>query len=131
MGERLNVSRDQRLLEVAYIGRLAQTQKRVLDLVPLVQELARRNLPFVMHLIGAGEDGRRLHEEPARAGVSRHARWWGWLTPADVSVRLRQLDALVLPSESEGLPLVLLEAMGHGVVPVATRIASGNTVARV
>jgi glycosyltransferase involved in cell wall biosynthesis len=124
---RLKVSHDRRPLEMAYIGRLVHSQKRVLDLAPLVRELAGRDLPFVMHLIGSGEDAPRLREELARAGVGHHVRWWGWLTPSEVGVRLIQLDALVLPSDVEGLPLALLEAMGHGVVPVATRIPSGNT----
>ena len=127
MAERLKVPQDRRPLEVAYIGRLVQSQKRVLDLAPLVRELARRNLPFVLHLIGSGEDAPRLREELARAEVGHHVRWWGWLTRTEVGARLRQLDALVLPSDVEGLPLALLEAMGHGVVPVATRIPSGNT----
>jgi glycosyltransferase involved in cell wall biosynthesis len=114
-------------LEMAYIGRLVHSQKRVLDLAPLVGELARRDLPFVMHLIGSGDDGPRLREELAQAGVGHHVRWWGWLTPSEVRVRLGQLAVLVLPSDVEGLPVALLEAMGQGVVPVATRIPSGNT----
>lgn len=127
LAERLKVPHDRRPLEMAYIGRLVQSQKRVLDLAPLVRELARRNLPFVLHLIGSGEDAPRLREELARAEVGHHVRWWGWLTPSDVGVRLRQLDVLVLPSDVEGLSLALLEAMGQGVVPVATRIPSGST----
>ena len=127
MAERLKVPQERRPLEVAYIGRLVQSQKRVLDLAPLVRELARRNLPFVLHLIGSGEDAPRLREELARAEVGHHVRWWGWLARTEVGARLRQLDALVLPSDVEGLPLALLEAMGQGVVPVATRIPSGNT----
>jgi glycosyltransferase involved in cell wall biosynthesis len=125
--ERLRIPPDPRPLEIAYIGRMVQAQKRVLDLVPLVRELAGRNVPFVMHLIGSGDDAHRLRAEMLSAGVGHDVRWWGWLTPTEVRVRLSQLDALVLPSDSEGLPLVLLEAMGHGVVPVATRIPSGNT----
>jgi glycosyltransferase involved in cell wall biosynthesis len=97
-----------------------------MDLVPLVQALTRRGVPLVLHLIGAGEDGRRLREEFTRSGLDRQVRSWGWLTPGDVSDRLRQLDVVLLLSDSEGLPFVLLEAMAHGVVPVATRIASGN-----
>jgi glycosyltransferase involved in cell wall biosynthesis len=126
LAERVRASHG-RSLEVAYIGRLVQTQKRVLDLAPLASELARRKVPFVMHIVGSGGDAPRLRVELARARVAHHVRWWGWLTPAEVQVRLSQLDALVLPSDSEGLPFVVLEAMGHGVVPVATRIPSGNT----
>jgi glycosyltransferase involved in cell wall biosynthesis len=45
LAKRLRVSCRPRPLEVGYIGRLVQSQKRVLDLAPLVRELARRNLP--------------------------------------------------------------------------------------
>jgi glycogen synthase len=37
------------------------------------------------------------------------------------------MDVFLLLSDYEGLPVALLEAMGHGVVPVVTRIASGNS----
>jgi glycosyltransferase involved in cell wall biosynthesis len=127
LAERPSTSATGRRLEVAYVGRLVHSQKRVLDLVPILTELARRGVPLLMHLVGAGEDGPRLREELDRAGLSDRVRWWGWLKPDEVSERLKQLDALVLPSDVEGLPLATLEAMAHGVVPVATRIPSGSS----
>jgi glycosyltransferase involved in cell wall biosynthesis len=51
----------------------------------------------------------------------------GWLSPEKVRAKLRTLDAFLLLSEYEGLPVALLEAMAHGVVPVVTKIESGNT----
>jgi glycosyltransferase involved in cell wall biosynthesis len=125
--ERLRASPGRRALEAAYVGRLVHSQKRILDLAPVVIELTRRHLPFRMHIIGSGEDAHRLRADLAAARVDHQVRWWGWLAPADVRLRLSQLDVIVLLSDTEGLPLVLLEAMGHGVVPVATRIPSGNT----
>lgn len=113
-------------LQVAYIGRIVQSQKRVLDLPALVSELSRRSVPFTLHLIGDGPDTPRLAKALPPATVGGQIRWWGWLAPTEVRARLTQLDALVLPSEVEGLPLALLEAMAHGVVPVATRIPSGT-----
>jgi glycosyltransferase involved in cell wall biosynthesis len=59
-------------------------------------------------------------------GLGPFLRFWGWRTPEEVRSHLRELDILVLFSKFEGLPLVLLEAMGHGVVPVVTRTESGN-----
>lgn len=119
--------RDPSGLQVAYVGRVAQSQKRVLDLAPLAAELRRRDLPFVLHVIGDGPDAPRLAEMLRETSAGERVRRWGWLSPAEVRARLVQMDAVVLLSEVEGLPLALLEAMGHGVVPVVTRIPSGNS----
>jgi len=40
--------------------------------------------------------------------------------------RSSDLDVLLLLSDSEGLPVALLEGVGQALVPVVTRIASGN-----
>jgi glycosyltransferase involved in cell wall biosynthesis len=113
--------------EIAYVGRLVQQQKRVMDIAPLVHELSGRGLQFAMNIIGSGDDAERLRAELIRLRVAHLVRWWGWLAPAEVRRHLCRIDSLILLSDTEGLPLVLLEAMGHGAVPVATRIASGNT----
>jgi glycosyltransferase involved in cell wall biosynthesis len=127
--DRIHEPRHPNGLQIAYVGRIVHSQKRVLDLPALVSELRRRSVPFTLHLIGDGPDAPRLAEalREANGGGGGQVRWWGWLAPTEVSARLMQLDALVLPSEVEGLPLALLEAMGHGVVPVVTRIPSGHS----
>jgi glycosyltransferase involved in cell wall biosynthesis len=126
VAQRLDGASSTRPLQLAYVGRLVQTLKRVLDLAPLAQELHRRELPFTLHLIGSGEDGEGLRERLVSDGTGDHARWWGWLTPSEVAARLSEVDVLLLPSEVEGLPVALLEAMGHAVVPIVTRIRSGT-----
>jgi hypothetical protein len=40
---------------------------------------------------------------------------------------LDQADVLVMPSDSEGTPHALLEAMAHGVVPVVSRLEGSTT----
>ncbi|MFZ0749425.1 MAG: glycosyltransferase family 4 protein [Pyrinomonadaceae bacterium] len=112
-------------LRVAYVGRLVQSQKRVLDLVPLAEEMRRRGVKFELHVIGEGPERRQLEKGFAAAGLNSQVTFWGWLRSNDVKRRLQELDVLVLLSELEGLPVAMLEAMGHGVVPVVTRIESG------
>jgi glycosyltransferase involved in cell wall biosynthesis len=113
-------------LRIGYLGRLVQAQKRVLEFVPLVIELERRGIPFKLHLVGDGPERLALERGFEKNDVTSNVKFWGWLTPEAVRQRLRELDTLVLLSDCEGLPLALLEAMGHGVVPVVTNIESGN-----
>ena len=114
-------------LRIGYLGRLVQGHKRVLDLVPLAKELERSGIRFELHLLGDGPERLALEGGFEKNGVTRHAKFWGWLTPEAIRQRLRELDALVLLSDSEGLPLALLESMGHGVVPVVTNLEGGLT----
>jgi glycosyltransferase involved in cell wall biosynthesis len=104
---------------------VVQGHKRVLDLVPLATELKRREIPFELHVVGDGPERFALESRFEKDDVTRHVKFWGWLAPEVVRQRLRELDALVLLSDSEGLPLALLESMGHGVVPVVTNLEGG------
>jgi glycosyltransferase involved in cell wall biosynthesis len=111
---------------LGYVGRLEQGQKRVRDIASLVAELSRRRITFELDVIGDGEERPWLSRELADRGLSHLVRFWGWLSPEDVKRRLLVLDVLLLFSSTEGLPLALLEAMAHAVVPVVTEIDSGN-----
>jgi glycosyltransferase involved in cell wall biosynthesis len=113
-------------LELAYVGRMAQKQKRVLDLVALVEALSELRVPARLHLVG---DGPELAELRRRMQISGHpgvevvfhgARDEGWVSGFWGSV-----DACVLVSDAEGTSIVMLEAMARGVVPAVTRMSSG------
>jgi len=114
-------------LRIGYVGRLVDSQKRVMELAPLALELKRRKVGFELHLVGDGPERPALQTAFEQNGLLQNVKFWGWLGPAAVSKRLLELDALVLMSDCEGLPLALLEAMAHGVVPVVTNLESGHT----
>jgi glycosyltransferase involved in cell wall biosynthesis len=113
-------------LQIVYLGRVVQGHKRVLDLLPLSLELTRRAIPFYLHVIGDGPERPTL-ESGFRTNGLKDVKFWGWLTPEAVRQALQRIDLLLLLSDSEGLPLALLEAMGHGVTPIVTNLESGLT----
>jgi glycosyltransferase involved in cell wall biosynthesis len=112
-------------LRLLYAGRIEHEQKRVLDLPGIVTEAVQQGVPVRLTVVGSGEALGRLHQASAdhiRAGrmVLCEA-----VPNTAMSGFFREADIFVLPSAFEGLPLALLEAMGHGCVPVTTDIPSG------
>jgi glycosyltransferase involved in cell wall biosynthesis len=113
-------------LSIAYVGRMAECQKRIGDLLVLIDGLEARAVSYVFHVVGDGEDidGWRLALSERRL---RHGRviMHGRRRPEWVERFLRDVDVSVLVSDFEGTSITMLEAMGAGVVPAVTRVASG------
>ena len=115
------------VLGIGYVGRLTQEQKRVMEFVPLTEALDKKGVKFELHLIGDGSDRAALEEAFKQHAPEAPVQFWGWLSPDEVKSKLIMLDVFILMSDYEGLPVALLEAMGHGLAPVVSSIASGNT----
>jgi len=115
-----------RELRVIYAGRLDQKQKQVLDL-PRILQFAHQDLgvPATLTIAGEGHDGEALRAAAQSAGISNRIHFAGVLGRKDLLEEYRQHDVFLLPSAFEGLPLAMLEAMGQGCIPIATRTRSG------
>jgi glycosyltransferase involved in cell wall biosynthesis len=55
-------------------------------------------------------------------GIQERVSFIGWQERDEVSTLLAQCRALVLPSNSEALPLAVLEALGHGIPCITTPV---------
>jgi glycosyltransferase involved in cell wall biosynthesis len=76
-----------------------------------------------VELVFAGGGDVKSHEDRARElGVHGFVRFAGWSDQRQVARLMAQADVLVLPSYDEGLPLVILEAMAHGVAVVCSPV---------
>ena len=100
-------------------GRLVSTQKRAERLVPFVRELQGMGLDFRLEVVSDGplrvRLERALKDEP-------RVEFLGWQSREDYWTRLQQWDAAVFFTDHEGGPIVLLEAMLAGVLPVFPEI---------
>jgi glycosyltransferase involved in cell wall biosynthesis len=115
------------VLNIGYVGRVVQEQKRVFEFAPLLVRLKSLDVSFQFHIIGDGSDRQQLGELFAASGVDGSVKFWGWQSPEGVAKLLGDLDVFLLMSDYEGLPVALLEAMGHGLAPIVSRIPSGNS----
>jgi glycosyltransferase involved in cell wall biosynthesis len=102
---------------VSVIGRLSPEKGQ--DVFLRACGVARRcGTPFTAVLVGEGPSTTSLRAQVEDAGLSPIVRFAGY--HSDVSAVYRESDIIVIPSRSEGLPNVLLEAMALGKPVIAT-----------
>lgn len=108
---------------VVQIGRLAPSKRN--DLV--LQALAKMPRDVCAIFAGEGEERGAVERLACELGVSGRIRMAGYRT--DVLAFLSAADAMVISSDHEGLPIVLLEAMAAQCPIVSTRVGDiGNVL---
>ncbi len=112
-------------LEVAYCGRLSFYQKRIQDLAEIIRRCHLDRLPVRFRISGSGPDEKAFFQSIAQPLAEGTAIRVGFLSNAQVLDLFANSDALVITSDFEGLPAVLLEAMAYGCVPVVSHTVSG------
>lgn len=110
---------DPRTPTIGVVGRFSH-EKGVDRMIDAIPALNRRLGPVQVLLIGDGPLRGRLQEQARQLGVADQVRFAGWCKP--LQSWYEAMDLLVLPSRSEGLANVLLEAMAMGVPVAATDV---------
>lgn len=104
---------------VLFVGSLIKRKGigLLIDAMPAVVKAA----PDVgLVVIGAGHDKDRLMDKARQLGVASRIRFVGVLPHNELPAWFARAEALVLPSYSEGYPLVVVEAMSSGLVPIVS-----------
>jgi len=111
-------------LRVAFLGRMDRNKgmHRLLDLWPGL-DIQPARLDFY----GDGWEFNPLESEIRARGLA-NVHLHGAFTASELPKIFEQTDLVVLPSEREGLPLVLMEAMAYGVPFVATDVGAIRTL---
>ncbi|MCC5839203.1 MAG: glycosyltransferase [Opitutales bacterium] len=116
---KLGWSASERIL--GQVGRIDFTQKAQ-DFLLRFWEEHRSEIRFNrLVFVGTGPDFQRLARLVRKAGLADTVTLTGWVDPVEV---YPALDALIIPSRYEGLPLVMLEAIACG-LPVAASDRDG------
>lgn len=106
---------------ILYAGRIcAQKQPKVFAMV--VEELKARGLDFTCLIAGDGPDRRWLASYIRKHHLTDRALLLGSVSNQRMKELMRAVDILFLPSEMEGIAVVIYEAMATGVVPVGADV---------
>ncbi len=105
--------------QLLFVGRLSLQKNPLLA----IQALALlRELSWRLNIIGDGPLSKLAHEEVERFHLQDRISFLGWLSAEEVKQKMEQADLLLMPSLSEGLPMVGVEALGYGLAIVGSCI---------
>ncbi len=98
-------------------------------LIEACHQLQGRGINFICHFVGDGPDKKSLTALADHAGLTEKIRFHGRLTRDEIARLLQDADVLAAPSvptrdgRREGIPVVLMEAMGSSVPVIASKIS--------
>lgn len=92
------------------VGRLCKEKGQLL-LIQAAHQLTQEGVQFEIVLAGDGEMRSVLENLISSYGLTKQVRITGWISSDQVRSEILASQALVLPSFSEGLPIVIMEAM--------------------
>ncbi|WP_420339118.1 glycosyltransferase [Roseibium sp.] len=108
--------------QLIFVGRLAGI-KGIPLLLKALARLRERHPEICLKLVGDGPERATLERQTRENGLVDCVDFAGYLGEAEVAACLNASDILVLPSFSEGVPVVLMEAMAARLPVVAARVA--------
>jgi glycosyltransferase involved in cell wall biosynthesis len=112
-------------LRLLFVGRVADEQKRVLLLPPLLAALRDRGVQWRMTIVGDGPDRERLSAELRARGLHDLVTFAGFVAPDDVRPYYWRHDLHVNVSAYEGgFATTTIEALAAGCVPLQTALLS-------
>lgn len=118
------------IVKVLFIGRLIPRKgfQYVVRALPRIQELTA--VPFEVEVVGGGAMREMLDDLAVSLKVSHLLSYVGTIPYDKLHETYQGADIFVLTSESEGMPCVVLEAMGCGLPVVTTDVAGNQEIVR-
>lgn len=105
-----------------HISCFEDKSKNISGLLRAIGKLSDAELDFSFTLIGDGMDFDWLKAYANELKISEKINFTGLLQGIDLAKKLAQSDVLVLFSNYENMPVVILEALACGIPVVATRV---------
>ena len=106
-----------------YVGRTEfKNQKNISELLYALAKLPTKNWTLLNY--GVGPDKDKLIDLSEQLNIEKNIKWMGFKDNV-FDNDINQADALVLSSKFEGLPMVLLEGISHGLFAISSNCPTG------
>lgn len=105
------------------VARLVPVKNIAMQLQALA-DLFKENLPAELWIVGDGPEKNNLADKCKELGIAQQVKFWGWQN--DTEKFYNQADIFLLTSDSEGWPLVIVEAAQYGLPVIMTDVGSAG-----
>lgn len=112
---------------VGYVGRLSE-EKGVLNLIKAIPKIIKWNPDIRFLIIGDGKLRNKIESYLIENNIINYVIFCGWVPHNDLPIYLNKMKLMILPSYSEGLSNVILEAMACGTPVLATPVGATSDV---
>ena len=112
-----------------FMGRLV-IYKGIFDLIEAVASQKENLVDAEFVICGKGSGFEEAKELATRLGVSSYFDFRGWVVGDEKTKMFVEADVLVLPSHREGMPNIVIEAMGSGIPVIATDVGGVSDVVK-
>lgn len=109
-------------INILFLSRI-EKEKGIYELIDALKILNKKHNNIVLTVAGYGSEVDSLLQYAKKCEVE-NIIFTGFITGNDKHIVFKQADIFILPSYSEGMPLVVLEAMAYG-LPVITTPVGG------
>ena len=111
-----------KIIQCLAIGRLIPRKGFQFLIQALPQILNKVQHNFKIEIVGDGPYREELIGLAENLGVTSYVHFTGTVPYSELPQKYREADIFILPSLAEGMPLVVLEAMGTGLPIIASRV---------
>ena len=108
---------------VGYIGRLSE-EKGILNFVKAISEIIKKRDDLKILIGGDGQLRDKIEKYLDKNNLNDKIKLVGWIPHDELPDYLNELELVVLPSYTEGLPNIMLEAMACGAPVLATPVGA-------
>ena len=96
--------------------------KHVLESIEAFAEFCKVHPQYTLEIIGSGKQEQLCKEAIDSLGLGRCVRLLGWVDHENIVDKIQHWKYLLFPSDTEGMPNSVLEAMGCGVPVLASPV---------
>lgn len=108
---------------VAYIGRLSE-EKGILNFISAIPNVLKIDNEIIFRIAGNGELSTNIEQFLCKNRLQKKVELSGWISHDDLPEYINEIKLLVIPSFTEGLPNIMLEAMACGTIVLANPVGA-------
>lgn len=114
-------------IKILFVGWL-EDFKGVFDLLSAIKNILKYSPNLTMTFVGDGSSMKQAKEIVKRNKLNDNIKFLGWKSGHELNECYRKNNIFVLPSWSEGLPNVVIEAMAAGLSVITTNVGTISEV---